>query len=103
MTRLSVNQPDEPKSKQVARMTLEGIIASDSKLASKFMDGLGQDPHRRISPEKIEPNGRGGANAFNFRQKFTSTVDLEKPRPDKYTGRLPDAPSRDRMDEGDDR
>jgi hypothetical protein len=88
LTRFSASQIDDPKSKHAVRMTLEGIISGDTKLANKLLDGLGQDSHRRVGAMKTDPNT--GVDRFNFREKFTSNVDAEKPPPDNYTARLPD-------------
>jgi hypothetical protein len=93
LTRLYVTPRDEAKDKHVARITLEGIISGDPKQVDQLMDRLGQAPHRRLDAPKTEPN-RGGIDSFNFRVRFTTSVDVEKPRPDKYTVRLPDPPAR---------
>jgi hypothetical protein len=89
LTRFAVSPRDEAKDKHAARITLEGILADDSKLVNRLEDGLRLDPHRRIESTKIDGN-MGNMRFSRFRSKFTTYVDVEKPPPSRYTARLPD-------------
>src|SRR5262249_30523447 len=39
LNRFAATPKDDPKDKKVARLTLEGMVAGDSKQANKFIDG----------------------------------------------------------------
>jgi hypothetical protein len=91
LTKFIVN-PNETKDKFVAKILFEGIV-SDEKLANQLVDSLRADDHRRFDAAKTEPNIRG-VNFFNFRTRFTTTADIAKVPPDKFTGRLPDPPAK---------
>jgi Tfp pilus assembly PilM family ATPase len=97
LTKFIVN-PSETKDKFVAKILFEGIV-SDEKLANQLVDSLRADDHRRFDAAKTEPNIRG-VNFFNFRTRFTTTADIAKVPPDKFTGRLPDPPAKNQAVEG---
>jgi Tfp pilus assembly PilM family ATPase len=91
LTAFAITPTPDAKDKHVVRMTLEGIMARDPKLADKMLDGLiSGNAYRRLDSYKSDDNrlGLGGFTGFNL--KFTGVVDVEKPPPDKYEGRLPE-------------
>jgi Tfp pilus assembly PilM family ATPase len=91
LNRFASTPKDDPKDKKVARITLEGMVSVDSKLANKFIDELSQDAHRRMDVMGTA-DIQGPLRAQGFTSKFTQNVDVEKPPPDKYTARLPEVP-----------
>jgi len=89
LTRFAAGPTADPKDKKVMRITLEGMVAGDSKQASRFIDELNAEGHRRMEIMGTgETSGPPRLQGFNF--KFTQNVDVEKPPPDKYNVRLPD-------------
>jgi Tfp pilus assembly PilM family ATPase len=92
LTTFALTPRDDTKDKHVARMTLEGIMARDSKLANKLLDGLiTGNAYRRLDSYKSDEQRGPNVGVFSgFNLKFTGVVDVEKPPPAQYSERLPD-------------
>jgi len=73
--------------KQVARLTLKGIINYDDQLVDQLIGRLARDGHYRVDPKQIKQNT--GVDRRNFRQEFTTRADVERRLPKQYTLRLP--------------
>ena len=71
------------KDKHVANMELAGITGSEYVEVDTLIAHL-QEEGYRPEAKKIGPNGRAGAEAQRFPNKFTDKISLEPKAPDKY-------------------
>jgi len=89
LNRFAAAPMDNPKDPKVVRLSLEGMVSGDSKQANRFIEALGVEGYRRMGV--MGTSETSGPIRMQFPFRFTQTVEIEKPPPDKYVVRLPDA------------
>jgi Tfp pilus assembly PilM family ATPase len=74
------------KSKQVAKMTIKGIIGDNTKPVDDLLNEMAKDGHYKPGPKSVSRNTT--LERQNYSQQFVATAELDRAPPTKYTRRL---------------